>query len=127
MTSLTIPDPLPADGFPVPLRASFLVFRRVPLLGVASNSAAPKLVLYLDHLAYRVLGSRRKAYAEIETVGALQGFGTQNVLLVWKGSLLAFSGNLGRADALVEVLRFFQRRRLPLSDRAKALLRKGAA
>ncbi|MGH7766533.1 MAG: hypothetical protein ACREQP_03700 [Candidatus Binatia bacterium] len=34
------PSPLPAEGFSVALKASFAVFKSLPLLGIAHNSAA---------------------------------------------------------------------------------------
>jgi hypothetical protein len=121
-----IPNPLPDTGTSVPLRAAFLVLKKFPLLGVAANNAAPRLVLYEDRIEYRVITRRSHRYEELEHVDARQTLGTQNIILCWRRGLLAFSANLGSEDALVDLLRFFQRRGIMLTARATSLLGKRA-
>ncbi len=122
MSEAHIPDPLPITGFKLPLRASFTGIKSAPLLAMADNSIAPLLKLYDDHIEYRVILKGKKDYAQIERIEAVQGFGTQNVILIWRDSNFTFTGNLRQEEWLRELLRFFQRRQLPLSASALQVL-----
>ena len=119
---MVIPQPLPKEGFAVPLDASFLVFKPLPLLGVAHNNAAPRLTLFESELEFRVLTLTRRSYVDIESVDARQWLGTQNVILGWRARLLAFSGNLGAEDRLVALLTFFDEKTGKLTARAREIL-----
>jgi hypothetical protein len=121
-----IPSPPPDGGFSIPLRASFLVFRKFPLLGVATNNAAPRLILHDDRIEHRVITRQIHRYEELERVDARQALGTQNIILYWRRGVFAFSANLGAENALVELLRFFQSRGIVLTKRATSLLAKHA-
>jgi hypothetical protein len=116
------PTPLPPEGFSTRPRASFAVFRGLPLLGIATNSLTPKLILFKDYIECRVLKTQRRRYEEIESVDALQAFGTQNVILFWRAGILAFSANLGKEEPLLALLRFFRDRGNVLGDRARKIL-----
>jgi len=121
---MNIPSQLPAEGFSIPLRASFSVFKIFPLFGVATNNAAPKLILCKDGVEFRVITTQRRRYEDIESVDALQTFGTQNLILCWRGRFFAFSANLGKEEPLIALLRFFRDRDNTLTDRAQKLLAK---
>jgi hypothetical protein len=122
MPTMEIPKPLPQEGFPVPLKASFLVFKALPWFGVAYNNAAPRLTLFEDRLEYRVVTSARRSYADIESVDARRWIATQNVILRWRGHTFAFSGNVGAADRLAALLKFFDERGAKLTPRARQML-----
>ncbi len=119
---MTIPHPLPDGGFSVPLRASFLVFKKFPLFGIATNNAAPRLVLFNDRIEFRVIAIQTRRYEDLEYIDALQSLGTQNIILCWRRRFFAFSANLGDEGRLVELLRFFERRRITLTERANSIL-----
>jgi hypothetical protein len=121
---MIIPDPLPRGGFSIPLRASFLVFKGAPLLGVAANNAAPGLVLFDDGVEFRVITRQRRRYEELERVDVRQKFGTRNIILHWRRSFFAFSGNLGAVPPLITLLRFFGGRGVELTKEAAALAAK---
>ena len=123
---MIIPSPLPDGGFSIPLRASFLILRKFLLLGVATNNAAPRLILHEDRIEHRVIISQIHRYEELEHVDARQALGTQNIILYWRRGVFAFSANLGAEDALVELLRFFQRRGIVLTARVTSLLARHA-
>src|SRR5687768_16774314 len=59
---------LPQDGVKIPLRVSFIGLRRVPILALGHNNAAPLLVLFEDHLVQRVIFKHERKYSEIESV-----------------------------------------------------------
>jgi hypothetical protein len=86
---VAIPDPLPHGGFAISLRASFLVFKFLPIFGIATNNAAPRLVLFNDRLEFRVIAGRLRRYEDLEYIDALQTFGTQNIILCWRRAFLA--------------------------------------
>jgi hypothetical protein len=119
-----IPSPLPDGGLAVPLRASFLVFNRLPLLGVATNNAAPRLDLFEDRIELRVITRQIRRYEDLEYVDALQTLGTQNIILCWRRRFFAFAANVGVEHSLVELLRFFQHRGIDLTERARSIAAK---
>jgi hypothetical protein len=118
---MVIPDPLPRAGFDVPLRASFLVFKGAPLFGVATNNAAPRLILFDDAIEFRVITRQRRRWQDLEKVDARQSLGTQNIILHWRGTFFAFSANLGAEPALIALLRFFGSRGVELTKEAAAI------
>lgn len=123
---MIIPYPLPDSGFTIPLRASFLVFKKFPLLGAATNNAAPRLDLFKDRVEFRVITRQIRQYEDLEYIDALQTLGTQNVILCWRRRFFAFAANLGAEEPLVELLRFFQRRGIELTERARSIVAKRA-
>jgi hypothetical protein len=123
---MIIPDALPDSGFTIPLRASFLVFKTFPLLGVATNTASPRLDLFNDRVEFRVIRRQIRHYADLEYIDARQTLGTQNIILCWRGRSFAFAANLGAEEPLVELLRFFQRRAIALTERARSIVAKRA-
>ena len=121
-TSNGLPHPLPEEGLAIPVRASFTVLKSFPLIAVATNHLAPKLILFADKIECRVILMRRRRYEDIESVDAFQKFGTHNLILCWRGRSLAFSANLGKEETLIAVLRFFRARGNLLAERARKLL-----
>jgi hypothetical protein len=111
-----IPSPLPDGGLAVPLRASFVVFKRLPLLDVATNNAAPRLELFEDRIELRVITRQMRRYEDLEYVDALQTLGTQNIILCWRRRFFAFAANVGVEHLLVGLLRFFQHRGIDLTE-----------
>ena len=93
---MVIPKPIPEAGFAVPLRAAFLVFKRWPLLGVASNNLNPRLTLFAEHLEYSVLRAKRRSYRDIATVDARQWLGGNNLIFHWQGGLFPSAPTWGR-------------------------------
>jgi hypothetical protein len=121
---MVIPNPLPRNGFEVPLRAAFLVFKSAPLLAVATNNAAPRLVLFDDAIEFRVVTRQRRRWEELERVDVRQTFGTQNIILHWRRNFFAFSANVGTEPLLIELVRFFHRHGLELTQQAAAVAAK---
>ena len=119
-----IPNPLPEDGLAIPLRASFLVFKKFPLFGVATNNAAPRLILFNDRMEFRVITRQIRQYEDLESVDARQTLGTQNIVLRWRRGAFAFCANLGAEQPLAELLRFFQRRGIEVTARANSIAAK---
>ena len=119
---MVIPKPIPETGFAVPLRAAFLVFKRWPLFGVASNNLNPRLTLFAEHLEYSVLRVKRRSYRDIATVDARQWLSGNNLIFHWQGGLFSVSANVGQAAALVAVLEFFVSKGFALSETAKQIL-----
>ena len=122
MDKINIPEPPPSDGFKIPLRVAFTGLKGLPLIALSKNSIAPLLMVYADGVQFRVFIQRKKGFADIERVDAVQGFLTQNVIIIWKDSAFAFVGNLDDVDNLRALLQFFQRRGVPLGEKAQRLL-----
>jgi hypothetical protein len=120
---MMIPKPLSQEGFAVPLKASFVVFKALPLLAVAHNNATPRLTLFEDRLEYRVIRLTRKNYADIEAVDARQWLGTQSLILGWRGRMMGLACNVGAEDPLIALLEFFASRGGKLTTRARRILK----
>ena len=120
---MTIPEPLPAAGLPIPVRASFTVVKRIPWLAITSNNLAPRLIMFEDGLESRVIITRRHDYCDIEQIDARQTFAAQSIIFHWHDGLFAFSANIGEAATLGALLVFFAGRQIPLSERARRLMR----
>lgn len=121
-TVAAIPDPLPAEGWVVPLRAAFTGFKRFPLLAIAHNNAHPHLALFDDRLECRVLRARSRPITVIESIDIVQARGTNNLRVLWRDSSWAFVANVRTEDLLRELVAFFHRKGVGLSDRAARLL-----
>lgn len=119
---MKIPSPLPEAGFAVPLRAAFQVLRRWPLMGVASNNLNPSLTLHSDTIEYKVLKTRQRSYAEIETIDARLWMGGHDVVFHWRAAFFATRMNLARPEMLLDLLSFFSNRGCKLSARAWQLI-----
>lgn len=118
----------PAEGFAStlglpfrpPLRAAFTGLKGVPWLALATNSLAPLLVLNEEHVEYRVLRRRRRAYALIIEVDLRLAFGTVNVILTFADTPFTFTANVGTAAGARDVLSIFSDKGCFLTERAKA-------
>jgi hypothetical protein len=119
---MDLPKPLAKEGFTIPLKASFVVFKRLSFLGVAHNNIAPGLTLFEDRLEYRVLKLVRRSYADIEAVDARRWLGTQTLILHWRAGLFAFGANVGDDDRLIALLAFFEARGVKFAPRARDIL-----
>jgi len=67
--------------------------------------------------------TRRHAYRYIEHIDARQIFAAQNIIFCWRDGLFAFSVNLGDAASLRSLLVFFAGRQIPLTERARKIIR----
>ncbi|MBM4263435.1 MAG: hypothetical protein FJ145_18645 [Deltaproteobacteria bacterium] len=119
---MIIPTPLPAAGLAVPLRAAFQVFKRWPLIGVASNNLNPSLVLHGDGVEYNLVKHRRRSYADVEMVDARQWVGGHDIIFHWRGAFFASRMNLAQADWLPQLLGFFSDKGCLLSTPAREIL-----
>lgn len=122
---MTIPENIPANGLAIPLRASFTVLKHLPLLAVARNNLGPGLLLFDDSIECLVITTRRRWLHEIDRIDALQTFGTQNIIFCWRRRLCAFTANVGDADVLRSLLRYFSRQQLRLTERAGKIMTSG--
>ena len=113
---------LPDEGIRIPTRATFAGVEGAPLLALGHNNCCPLLRLFNDQIEFRVLRKQRRPYSSIKSVGVHQGFLTNNIQIVWHGALLTFSANISREDNLVEVVKFLQRKQVPLSPKAQTFL-----
>lgn len=117
---MPLPDPLPPDGFSVLLRATFSGIKGVPLLSVASNNLTALFVLHDDRVTYRVMRKTERPYSEIARIEA--SLSLKQIEIIWRGRWLTFTAGLRKEDDLLDVLRFFHAKDLPLSPTAQALV-----
>jgi hypothetical protein len=117
---MPLPDPLPPDGFSVLLRATFSGIKGVPVLSVASNNLTALFVLHDDRVTYRVMRKTERPYADIERIEASRSL--KQIEIIWRDRWLTFTAGLRKEDDLLDVLRFFRDKDLPLSPSAQALV-----
>lgn len=121
-SEIELPDPLPPDGVPIPILATFVGLRGVPLLSLGHNSLRPIFRLYPDAIETRVYRKRRRPYSEIERVHVVTAPWTRNVEIDWRGSVLTFAANVRQEPWRRAVLRFLADRGAPLTPAARHLL-----
>jgi hypothetical protein len=121
MVDLT--SPLPKEGVSIPVKATFGGFKKwLPRsAGYSHNNAFPVFRFYDGELECRVIRTVRRRYADIEAVDVLQSFGTNNLIIDWRDSVLNFAANVSDED-LRPVLKFFETKGVPLTGRARAVL-----
>ena len=118
MKTITIPHILPENGFKIPVRATFIGFRNVPLIAIATNSLNHSLILFENCVEYKVCRTRRYNYSKIDSVGIFRTIGTENIEINFHNSLFSFSGNLFEKENLLELLQFFKLKEISLTDKA---------
>ncbi len=118
-------EPLPPEGVPVPLLATFAGLAGVPLLSLGKNNLSALLRLYPDELEFKVLRTLRRPYSAIRRIEVQTTWATRNVEFVWQGSVLTFTANV-RSDAWrLALLRLLDAKGAALSPAARGLLEKG--
>ncbi len=120
--AIPVIEPLPAEGVLVPLRASFIGVKGVPVLSLGHNNLSPILRLYPDDVEFRVFRLRRRPYSAIGRIDVLTTLGTRNVEFVWKDSILTFAANVENEAWRLAVLGFLAKRGIPATDAAMRLL-----
>lgn len=111
----------------VTLEAAFAGFTFLPWFAWAHNNLNPKLILHADHVEYRVLRTRTRAYREIAMVDYRKAQGTENVVLEFHGAKTTFIANTGLLRRTREAIGLLHRHGCPLSARARSLLLPPAA
>jgi hypothetical protein len=118
-----IPRVIPANGFEVPVLATFKGLKRLPRqISLAYNNLNPYLTLFEDRLECRVMLKRAIPLSQIENVDIWDTFATRNLQIYVKGKEDLLTANLLNRMNLSQVLNFFLNRGVPLSSRAKAFL-----
>ena len=123
-----IPTTLPPDGLRIPLRAAFVGMKGIDWLALGHNNLNPLLVLHDTEVEFSILRKQRRPYHAIEYVDFGQALGTDLLIIAWRGSYLTFAGNvqflddLPPADALRDLLQFFESKQVRLSPRAQTWL-----
>lgn len=116
---MTAADP---DWKPVDVAAAFTGLRFLPWwLGVATNSAAPKLEIGREAIRYRVLRKSEKPFQDIVLLEVRTMPGTVNLCFDFHDSVFTFAANVRTLDEATRALRLLGGR-IPLGERAQALL-----
>jgi hypothetical protein len=111
------------DGIEIPLSASFVGIRGVPLVALGTNSLATYLRLGTTHVVHG-MSYERSPYARIERVEAMTLPATRNLIFVWRDSPQTFVANLATQAAFIQALRWLDERGVPLAESARQVLEK---
>jgi hypothetical protein len=120
-----IPRTIPSNGFEVPVLATFTGLKSLPRHeSVTYNNLNPYLTIFDDRIEFRVLLKDSILLAELEYIDIWETFATRNLQVYVKDEEDVFIANLFKKKNLSKVLDYFSKKGVPLSNRAKAFLRK---
>ncbi len=118
-----IPAAIPAEGFEVPILATFTGSKTLPRqISFSHNNLNPSLTLFEDRLDCKVVLKKSIFLAQIEKVDIWDALATRNLQIYVRDQEDLFSANLLNRKNLAQVLRFLKKRGVPLSNRADAFL-----
>lgn len=128
MKTIFIPDELPADGFQFAVENPSSALKYFPLLVTGTGTTNSKLLLFADSIKFKVVLTGAKSYSAIDSIDvelnvlSVTKLGrSQNIIIFFKDSIFAYRANIREKEDLLELLRFFQRKSVPLSDRLREL------
>ncbi|MBB1602251.1 hypothetical protein A9977_19620 [Variovorax sp. UMC13] len=101
--------------------ATFIGWRGLPWVALASNSLNPVFRLESGQLVFRVLRLRQRPHAEVREVDVRSTHGTFNLIFTFRDARLTFVGNVGTAARGAAALARLPAS-VPLSERARAAL-----
>ena len=119
---MRLDSPLPNKGVKVPIWATFTGCRAIPFVALGSNNFAPLLRLYEDRVEFKVIRTHTRPLRDIERVHATRIWRTSLITIEWRGEQLTTSARILLPRLQVQVLAFFERQGVPLSEGARALL-----
>jgi hypothetical protein len=112
----------PDGGINIPLVAAFGGWTFIPWIASSSSSIAPLLVLHENDLEYRVIRTKRRAYAEVSSVDLRTAIGTVNIVFEFRNSMRTFAANTASRQNAAEALAILQDKGCLLTERARSLL-----
>ncbi len=129
MQTIFIAEILPPDGFAFPVENPSSALKCFPIIGTGSGTTNSKLTLFPNSIKFKVVLTREKLLSTIESIDvelhvfSITKFGrSQNVIIFFKDSILAYRANIREREDLIELLRFFQQKSLPFTNNALDLI-----
>lgn len=110
----------------IPVRATFTGLRSLPWVALATNSLHPVLRIEARQLVYRVLRLQQRPFTDILQVDVREAPGTVNLVFEFHATRFTFIANVGSVARAAQALALLPPA-VPLSERARALLREPAA
>ena len=117
---------LAADGGrAIPVIAAFVGIRGLPWwFAVASNNAAPSLVILPSGVRYRVIRTHERRFSDIERVDVRTAWATVNIEMRFRGDALTLMANVGTRELARATLDLLPAT-IALTPRARAILAGG--
>ena len=117
---------LAADGGrAIPVIAAFIGIRGLPWwFAVASNNAAPSLVILPSGVRYRVIKLRERPFSDIERIDVRTAWATVNIEMRFRGEALTLMANVGTRELARATLDLLPAT-IALTPRARATLAGG--
>ena len=117
---------LAADGGrAIPVIAAFVGIRGLPWwFAVASNNAAPSLVILPSGVRYRVIRTHERPFSDIERVDVRTALATVNIEMRFRGDALTLMANVGTKELARATLELLPAT-IALTPRARAILAGG--
>lgn len=123
MTS--IPDPLPAEGHLIPLRAAFMSLKGMPsIFALGHNNISAALRLFPDHLELVSVKKVTYLWEDLAEVSAFRSLGTRNLQFKPAKGLMVQTANVTEDADFLAVLSFLQGKGVKLSPKAEKFLAK---
>jgi len=112
-------DNIPAEGYSVPIIASYRGLSNAPLISLAHNNLSPKLIIYPDHIQFKVVFPFTKKYEEISQISIFRMIWTENIIFSFKDNKQTFSASLANKKALKSLVVFLKNKGLKTDKKAE--------
>ncbi len=110
-----------ANGFSIPVRQSGSTVGKTSI-GFSHNNVNPFLTLFHDHMEYRVLRKGSLNYGNIEAIDVTGLLRPATVIIYRKAESFHLTFELGNVSNAQELLKFFDSKKIPLTDKARGVL-----
>jgi len=104
--AITLPEQLPAEGFKVPIVDAFGGIKDVDRATVTQNFQKPKLILFEDHLDYKLFFRRSAKYSDVLEVNSRSEFLQYFLQFTFKNRTLVLTVVMGDAKLHQQVIDF---------------------
>ena len=103
---ITLPEQLPAKGFKVPIVDAYGSIKDVDRATVTQNFQKPKLILFEDHLDYKLFFRRSAKYSDVLEVNSRSEFLQYFLQFTFKNRTLVLTVVMGDAKLHQQVIDF---------------------
>lgn len=115
-------------SYEIGIKVAFTGFKRVPWLCISHNSFSPRLVLGDADFLCKVIVSKRRRYAEVESVDVKRVlFGRRHLTLTFRDSIFTFVAQAHDEADLCRALTHLQLHSVEIREGAREFIRESCA
>ena len=105
-TNTTLPEQLPAKGFEVPILDAYGGIKDVDRATVTQNFQKPRLILFEDHLVYKLFFRRSAKYSDILEVNCGSEFMLYYLQFTFNNRALVLNVTMGNEQLYKQIKEF---------------------